>query len=106
LIIAPDVTVKFDLFSLNIQRGRDHGVPGYNAVRKAYGLGPIADFRSFNKGYKADNLTKLYTTPDNMDLFVGIIGEESLSDGQLGDLGAKIVSEQFKNLRNSDRYWY
>ncbi|NQY12717.1 MAG: peroxidase, partial [Henriciella sp.] len=34
----------FDLASLNIQRGRDHGVPGYNDMREAMGLTRVTQF--------------------------------------------------------------
>ena len=36
--------LRLDLYSLNIQRSRDHGLSGYNEVRRAYRLKPIHNF--------------------------------------------------------------
>ncbi len=37
-------TVVQDLGAIDIQRGRDHGIPPYNALRRAYGLAPKRSF--------------------------------------------------------------
>ena len=38
-----------DLIAINIQRGRDHGIPGYNEMREICGLGKASDFSDFSQ---------------------------------------------------------
>ena len=42
---------------------------------------------------------------DNVDLWVGIIGEKR-NNGDMGMLGGRLVALQFKNIRNSNKNWY
>ena len=39
-------------------------------------------------------------------MWVGIIAEDNVEDGIMGDLGGRIVGEQFQRLRDGDRFWY
>lgn len=95
-----------DLASLNIQRGRDHGLADYNAVREAYGLPRVTSFSQITTDTElATQLEKLYGSVDNIDLWAGGLAEDH-ARGALGPLFSRIIAEQFQRLRDGDRFWY
>lgn len=58
-----------------MQRGRDHGIPDYNSMRKFLGLKAVKSFADItsNKEFTS-RLNKAYSNNvDNCDLWVGII---------------------------------
>ncbi|KAL7537546.1 hypothetical protein ACHAXR_007901 [Thalassiosira sp. AJA248-18] len=104
-----------DLFSRNIQRGRDHGLPTYNDIREAY-LGGVSerlenttdaffDDDVFQEG-TGSILAELYDSPDDVDCFVGLLSEMPVDGAMLGPTHQMILSQQFKDLRDSNPFWY
>ncbi len=58
-----DTGFGMDLISLNLQRGREHGLPGYNEYRKVCGLKPINSFKELDQVMQkgsAQTFSKLY----------------------------------------------
>jgi len=103
----PTSTHLLDLATLNIQRGRDHGIPGYNAVREAYGLLRKSNFSDITSNVNLQNkLQALYTSTDYIDPWVGALCEDHLSGSAVGELIATILIEQFRRFRDGDRFWY
>jgi peroxidase len=97
----------FDLASLNIQRGRDHGLADYNSVRVAYGLPRITSFEQItsDKAVQA-SLSSTYGNVDNIDLWIGGLAEDHLPNSSMGATFTAILIDQFSRLRDGDRFWY
>jgi len=97
----------FDLASLNIQRGRDHGVPGYNDMREAMGLTRVTQFGQITSDNDlAEALFDTYGDVNEIDLWVGGLAEDNVSGSQLGELFQAIMVRQFTALRDGDRFWW
>jgi len=96
-----------DLASLNIQRGRDHGLPDYNSMRVAMGLNAVSLFSEISSDPAVvEALSSTYSTVDDIDLWVGGLSEDNIDESQLGPLFQAIIVKQFSDLRDGDRFWY
>ena len=104
---ASPVRFGVDLASLNIQRGRDHGLPDYNSVRKFY-LGRSATrFSDINRNDTlAGNLESLYKSVNNVDLWTGVLAEDLIPGKSIGRLAHEIQRVQFEKLRDGDFYYF
>ena len=97
----------FDLASLNIQRGRDHGLADYNTVRVAYGLPKVTSFAQITSDTAVQaSLQQAYGSVDKLDLWVAGLAEKHLPGSSLGETFTRILVDQFSRLRDGDRYWY
>lgn len=102
--------VALDLAAMNIQRSRDHAIPGYTEWRKFCNLtvpqtfddlaGDIANQRVRTK------LRELYGHPGNVDVWVGGILEDQMPGSKVGPLFHCLLIEQFRRTRDGDRFWY
>lgn len=103
-------SVGQDLAALNIQRGRDHGLPSYNEYRKLCGLTKVTNFEELRQEITErdvrSNLQALYSHPDNIDLFVGGISETPLPGSKVGPTFQCLIVDQFRRTRDGDRFWY
>ncbi|XP_032722907.1 LOW QUALITY PROTEIN: thyroid peroxidase [Lontra canadensis] len=101
---------KLDLASINLQRGRDHGLPGYNAWREFCDLPRLqtrADLRTaLANASIAGRIMDLYGHPDNIDVWLGGLAETFLPQARTGPLFACLIGRQMKALRDGDRFWW
>ncbi len=106
-LFGPPGSGGFDLASLNVQRGRDHGLPTYNQVREALGLDRRDSFEEVSSDpLVVERLASVYADVDEIDLWVGTLSEDPVNGGHVGELAFEVIVYQFEALRDGDRYFY
>ncbi|RLS30634.1 MAG: LEPR-XLL domain-containing protein [Planctomycetota bacterium] len=106
-LFGPPGAGGLDLASLNIQRGRDHGLADYNDTREAIGLTSVTSFAEITSDVALqEKLQTLYKSVDDIDLWVGGLAEDHVKGSSLGATFQAIIAEQFTQLRDGDRFWY
>lgn len=106
-LFGPPGAGGLDLVSLNIQRGRDHGLADYNTMRAAYGLPRVTSFAQITSDVALQNkLQALYGNVNNIDAWVGALAENHVPGSSTGALLRKVLVDQFERLRDGDRFWY
>ncbi|XP_074076627.1 eosinophil peroxidase isoform X2 [Macrotis lagotis] len=102
--------IGLDLAALNMQRSRDHGLPGYNAWRRFCRLSQPRTLSQLARVLKNKDLARkfmsLYGTPDNIDIWVGAVAEPLLPGARVGPLLACLFENQFRRARDGDRFWW
>lgn len=106
-LFGPPGAGGLDLASININRGRERGLPDFNTVREAFGLSKFKLFQQFNPD--AGVFTKLfniYLDINEVDPWVGMLAEAPMSGALFGETIMTIMNRQFTALRDGDRFYY
>ena len=101
-----------DLASLNIHRGREHGLPGFCCYYRKFqspGFNCKSGWETKYEGIP-DNIwakmEEVYDHPSDIDLFTGGISQLSGGQGQLGGVFRAMISDQFTRLMKGDRFFF
>lgn len=106
--------IGLDLLSMDIMRGRDHGIPAYHKFRKFCNVMPhnvkvFNDLAPIISSKSIVQLRQTYKTVYDIDLLVGGALEVVESDEKFGFFGPTlqcIVAEQFYRFKAGDFYFY
>jgi hypothetical protein len=106
-LFGPPGAGGLDLVSVNMQRGRDLGLPSYNQTRIELGLEPVEEFAQITSDPDLQAaLQAVYGDVDQIDVWAGGLAEDHLPGAMLGELFWTVVRDQFLRFRDGDRFWY
>lgn len=109
LFQPPGAKLGADLAAINIQRGRDNGVPSYTEWRQWCGLKRVRSFDELAPVLServAQHYASIYKHVDDIDLWSAGVSERRLPGAAVGPTFGCIIARQFANSRRGDRFWF
>ncbi|OQV21903.1 putative Peroxidasin [Hypsibius exemplaris] len=98
-----------DMFTINIQREREFGIPWYWQLRDFCGMSPVYDWYQANDIWNQvclETLPQIYGHAKNVEGYIGLICEKPLPGAIVGPTAACILQRQYQNLREGDRWFF
>ncbi|XP_075976370.1 salivary peroxidase/catechol oxidase-like isoform X2 [Anticarsia gemmatalis] len=98
-----------DVLAVDVQRGRDHGLPGYVQYRVLCGGSVVNTFQQLADlipQESVDKLSQLYEQPGDIDLVIGLMAETPVTGSLLGPTATCFIKEQLWRTKAGDRYFY
>lgn len=96
-----------DLAAININRGRERGLPDFNRLRQDVGLSAFTSFSEINQDPEVVTaMENLYGDINEIDPWVGLLAEDHMDDALFGPTIMNIMEEQFLALREGDRFYF
>jgi hypothetical protein len=107
-LFGPPGSGGLDLAALNIQRGRDHGLPHYNFLRGSYKVSSLTQISQMTSDLGLQQvLSDVYNgNINNIDPWIGGLAEDHLPGSSVGPLINAILNNQFTRTRDGDRLFY
>lgn len=97
----------FDLVALNLQRGRDHGLPTYNELRVRFGRPPVFRFSEITRKRNLQSaLANAYGNPNKVEAWIGLMCEDHIKGASMGKTLYRIWRREFRRMRAGDRFFY
>jgi hypothetical protein len=107
--LSDNSVIAIDLPATNINRGRDHGIQGYNSYRAHCGFKRATTFQDLSDFITQDKIkliSSVYEHPDDIDLYVGGLSESPASGAVVGPTFGCLLGLQFRDLKKGDRFYY
>ncbi|XP_057290801.1 lactoperoxidase-like [Hydractinia symbiolongicarpus] len=99
-----------DLSAINIQRGRDHGLPPYTKWREFCDLPKIYSFKDMHSYFSTEAVTafqSVYSNVDEIEMYPAGLSElYNTATDIIGPTFKCIIKKQFESLRSGDRHFY
>ena len=106
-LFGPPGSGGIDLAAVDIQRGRDVGLPDYNQARVDFGLAPVTSFAEITSDVALQAvLAQVYGDVNEIDAIVGGLAEDAVAGSMVGKFFQTVIADQFARLRDGDRFWY